>query len=118
MTLLAKSVKEPQNFDKERFVMKATENLQVGRYAVFRCTKEGDIGVSDGKLDDAYWFPDKVVSEGDLVVLYSKPGVISEKSIEDGKKAHFFYWCKETSMWDGDTIPVLVKISSYQFGEI
>jgi hypothetical protein len=46
-----------------------------------------------------YWFPDKPVKKGDVVVLYSKKGAQSEKLNDDKSTSHFFYWGLSEPSW-------------------
>lgn len=90
---------EPGNLDKERVVIRFTSASDVGEYLFLRTGRSGD-GV-DTSVSRTYWFPDKEVSKGDLVVLYSKRGAQNERDI--GKnKYHFFYWGSGESLWDDE----------------
>src|SRR5205823_11802662 len=81
----------------ERLVLKVVAKTDVGEYAVFRTGFSGS-SVTIG-VKNTFWFPDKPVAAGDLVVLYSKNGTESEKELEKGGKAHFFYWGAVGSLW-------------------
>lgn len=48
---------------------------------------------------DAYWFPDKTVKEGDLIVLYTKTGKSSSKPLTDGRTSYFYYWHLKEAVW-------------------
>ena len=50
-------------------------------------------------VSSTFWFPDKEVQTGDLVVVYTKEGKASEKLLESGKRAHFFYWGRSAPQW-------------------
>lgn len=84
---------------KERLVLEVVAKTDVGEYAVFRTGVSGT-SVTVG-VRNTFWFPDKPVAAGDLVVLYSKSGTESEKELERGTKAHFFYWGAGGSLWGG-----------------
>jgi hypothetical protein len=97
MSVLISQIVDKGNHQKERVILRVTLPTDIGRYAAFRTT------VSDGgpntDLKNAFWFPDKSVATGDLVVLYSKAGVPSEKLMSQSKKAHFYYWGSKSSLW-------------------
>ncbi len=82
---------------KERLVMKVLRDTDVGEYAVFRAGTE-DGGVTTD-VRNVFWFPDKPVSAGDFVVLYTKTGTASEKTSASGTKSHFFYWSLQEPLW-------------------
>ena len=69
--------------NKERLVLKVLRNDDIGYYVVFDTTFLEDGNVSN-KVRHSYWFPDKEVQAGDLVVLYTKQGIMSERKQKDG----------------------------------
>ena len=94
--------------EKERFVLKVMMDTNVGEYAVLQTAfyKE-NVTI---KIYHCYWFPNKTVSEGDLIILYTRKGNNgSEQSIDDNSKAHFFYWGIDEPIWNSDDrAPVLL----------
>jgi hypothetical protein len=99
---------------KERLILKALTNLDIGDYAVFR-SRVSDGGPTAG-WKGAYWFPDVSVSANDLIVLYTKEGVQSTKVLKSGRTAHFFYWGRSEAMWgDQKHGAVVLRISDWQF---
>ena len=101
---------EPQ---KERLVMRASSDVEVGKYAVFCCWIADDGDPLSGDLPAAYWFEDFSVKSGDLVVLYTKVGKRSEKVSDSGRTSHFCYWNKTGSIWTKDKQPVLTFASPW-----
>jgi hypothetical protein len=98
---------------KERIVMKVLSDTDIGHYAVFEALRRGE-ELSTAILD-AYWFPDKSVKEGDLVILYTKSGTSSEKTSEGGKTSHFFYWGRTGSKWgSNESAPALLEIMAWE----
>lgn len=99
--------------EKERLVIKALSDLDIGEYVVFSS------GLSDTRIPisgrkTAYWFPDKAVKSGDLVVLYTKSGKSSKKDIGNGRTAHFYYWGLEKARWgSGDKTAVLLRVAEW-----
>jgi hypothetical protein len=108
------SVASPGEFMKERLVISVGVDTDIGFFAVFRTKLSDDI--PSNEVSEVFWFPDKDVKAGDTVVLYSKPGVTSEREKPDGNKLHFFYWGKKQPQWSAKTIvPVLVHTSEWQW---
>lgn len=112
MNLKHSSFADAGTFEKERLVLKAHAEVEIGNYAVF-CS-----GVSDGKATaghkTAYWFPDEKVKAGDLVVLYTKTGTDSKKKLESGVTAHFFYWGLKNAIWgNSNNTAVLLRVAEW-----
>ena len=97
MNIKLKSIADRGNSQKERLVIRVLQDTNVGYYLVL-CTGYSDGQVNTG-ITSTYWFPDKEVKAGDLIVLYSKSGTTNEKVLESGSKAHFFYWGQSQSLW-------------------
>ena len=97
MKLKIRSVADKGVVGKERLVVKVVDDANVGEFLVL-CT-----GFVDGQVNIAvtntYWFPDKEVRSGDLVILYTKAGTNGEKVLDSGSKAHFFYWGVGSVIW-------------------
>jgi hypothetical protein len=104
------------DLSKERIILKALMDVNIGDYAVFRSGvgSSGLTPISGRKI--AYWFPDGKVKADDLVVLYTKKGSRSAKSMERGGTAYFFYWGREEVLWNDDKFgAVLLEVSDWQF---
>lgn len=99
MTLIIQNIISSGDITKERVVFKAAQDLAVGFYGVLKTIETAPNTVSN-KVRDTYWFPDKDVKKDDLVVLYSKKGINTERKEKDGTTTHFFYWGKEASQWE------------------
>lgn len=114
MNIKITSIAEPGVAGKERVVMKVLRDTDVGQYAVLRTgfrTPNPTTGVTD-----AYWFPDKAVRRNDIIVLYSKSGTVSEKNLESGATAHFFYWKLDRVLWsDSDHAAVVLEVNEFDF---
>lgn len=97
----------------ERLVIKILSSGDIGRFGIFR-TGTNQNGITN-RVYDTYWFPDKVVNAGDLVVLYTNVGPDTEKLNDDGTKSHFFHWGKSTSLWQSSSYgSVLVSIPEWR----
>lgn len=116
MDMSIKYIRDAGNEKLERIVLKVCEDCNVGDFLIMDTTYAGD-HISN-KLRHTYWFPDKEVKEGDLVVLYSKEGTISEKKNPSGHTSHFFYWNLKETVWNKDEdCAVLFSISEYETKE-
>jgi len=99
--------------ERERVVLKAMSEIDIGDYLLAQTGKSEGTGVTN-KIHNTYWFPDKEVEAGDLVVLYTKTGKRTVKE-NDNNKSHFFYWGKTSPVWDAtDKTAVLMEISSWE----
>ena len=73
-----------------------------------------DNQVTVGVLN-AYWFPYKEVSAGDLIIIYTKSGKESEKRLEKGGTSHFFYWGLDFPIWQTmDVAPVILYAPEWE----
>jgi hypothetical protein len=114
MILEIRSFADAGNLEKERLVLRATADTDIGNYAIFR-SKRASNGKPISGSKNAYWFPDIDVSEGDLVVLYTRAGTARRKTLTNGKTAHFYYWNQKTSFWgeDKNNIAVLIQTGDW-----
>ena len=91
---------------KERLILKVLSDVDVGEFVVFRATARDGIVTTGVKT--VFWFPDKEVKAGDLVVLYTKKGAQSENLLEGGNRAHFFYWGISGTLWDDKSMAAVI----------
>lgn len=105
MKLEVNGVRDAGDIDKERVVIKATSNLDVGFYMLFQAGYYNDT-VTNG-VRASYWFPDKEINAGDLVILYTKKGTNSEKPLESST-SHFFYWGQEEPLWNKENRSAII----------
>lgn len=112
MNIQIRNIVDKNNISKERVILKALANIDIGRFGIFR-TGKNDRGITS-KVYDTYWFPDKNIKAGDLVVLYTKSGISSETSNEDGSTYHFFYLGQTSAFWQDDVACVLISIPEWQ----
>ena len=101
MKLSIELVKEHGNLDKERIILKALENIDIGNYMIADTTYIDEDQVSN-KLRHTFWLPDVKVNKGDLIVVYTKVGNESIKKNKSGNKTYFFYWELGRSIWNKD----------------
>ncbi|ASU40504.1 hypothetical protein hmeg3_20845 [Herbaspirillum sp. meg3] len=97
MKLKITNIRDRNDLAKERVVMKVELGGNLGEYLLIQ-SSYSENSVTNG-VYETYWFPDKDVSAGDFVVVYSKTGINSEKPF-NGVKSHFFYLGKSHPIWD------------------
>lgn len=113
MKLQISSVADKGVSDKERIILKVLTPVDVGEFLLMQ-TGFTNTGVNIS-VYHSYWFPDKLASAGDLVVLYSKQGQASEKELENGRRAHFFYWGLPGAIWNtSNRAPVLLHVDEWK----
>lgn len=84
--------------DKERVLMRADGDLDLGNYIVTDTTYKADGQVSN-KARHVYEFAPKVIEAKDLVVLYSKKGTYQTTTVT-GTLIHQFYWGLNYTIWN------------------
>ncbi|GLB47994.1 hypothetical protein [Neptunitalea lumnitzerae] len=113
MNIEVVDIKDRGNKVKERIVLKALSNLDIGYYIVFLTTKTGENSFSSTPKN-IFWFPDKDINEGDLVVLYTKSGKNSIKDNKSGNRTHFFYWGLTPPVFENkNKIAVVIESSGW-----
>lgn len=107
-------VPDKGNLDKERLVLNAIADTDIGEYAVLQTGFRKESVTTS--VYHTYWFPYKRVSEGDLIILYTRTGRIgNEKIMENENKAHFFYWGIEVSIWNHENrAPVILYAPTWK----
>jgi hypothetical protein len=113
MRLKIRGLRDAGVLPKERLVLEAAQNGDIGAYAVF-CTRLLSTGDISSEVEQTFWFPDKKVQAGDLVVLYTKQGSQHERQNEDKTTTHFFYWNLDTPLWKGSVAPVVVSLRDWE----
>ncbi|UST83310.1 hypothetical protein [Pseudomonas siliginis] len=95
------------DLEKERIVLRAATNVDIGEFLLLQARTVGEKITTD--ISETYWFPDKEISSGDLVILYTKKGRDKEKETKEGK-SHFFYWHKTKCVWSKEaTTPIILN---------
>jgi hypothetical protein len=114
MNVEIKAVRGISDIDNERIVLKVLKDDDIGYYIIFDTTFLED-GYVSNKVQHSYWFPDKQVRAGDLVVLYTRNGRTKEKQNKSGNTTHFFFQRLEKTIWNkGGDCAVLVKIKDWE----
>jgi hypothetical protein len=95
----------------ERIIFAVKEDCDIGRFFVFSTQKSSE-GKFSSLVKHPYWFPDKSVKKGDLVVLYSKKGTSSYKLNSDQTSTHFYYRNFEVGILEGNIV-LLVEANTW-----
>ena len=100
--------------DEEYVEITATSDCEIGKYLVSKSTNSLD-GIVTNRLRYVYWFPDKKISKGDSIQLYTKMGQNCVTNNIDGKTIHTFYWNKLKAIWNdtGESV-MLFKIIKWR----
>lgn len=115
MNLEIRSFADAGDLSKERIILKALTDLDVGEFAVFRSGVAASGQPTSGRKF-AYWFPDEKVKANDLVVLYTKKGSRSSKRMDGGRTAYFFYCGRDEALWSkSDFGAVLIEVLDWEF---
>jgi hypothetical protein len=98
MKVAIQSVADKGVATKERLVLKALADTDIGEYVLLQTGfHNGEVTIA---IYNTYWFPFKKIQANDLVVLYSKIGEDSERQLKNNRKAHFFYWGLDEAVWN------------------
>lgn len=96
MNVLIKKIVDIGVYEKERIILNALTDGDIGRHAIF-LAKKNQTGITNA-IENVYWFPDKKIQAGDLVVLYTNEGFQSETHNNNGTTTHFFHWGLSTTL--------------------
>lgn len=106
-------IKDRGNKSKERLVLKAKSNIDIGYYIVFLTQKTGADSFASTP-ESTYWFPDRKVQEGDLIVLYTKTGKDSSTLNKSGSTSYFFYWgLNSPAFKEEKKMPVVIEAKGW-----
>lgn len=107
MSLKIRKIADPAVENSERVIIDVLANVDCGYYAL--CTAEK---MEAGKFFPSsrrfFWFPDRDVKKGDVLVVYSKPGQSSQRKEPSGSTIHFFYWGFPKTLFNGPSETVMV----------
>jgi hypothetical protein len=92
---------------KERLVLKVLADTDIGEYAIFCADKTANNLVST-EIRKVFWFPDKPVKAGDIVVVYTKTGNSNERVNKDNTTSYFYYWGIASSLWSTENVAAVV----------
>lgn len=117
MGLKFSEIKDAGDFMKERIVFTVENECELGKYLVAHSQIINDTSFSS-KLQEVYWFPDRTVYPGDLVVLYTKKGESSAAMNGDNSKTYFYYWGLEGPLSTIERSCIVLLDASWKVAEI
>jgi hypothetical protein len=118
MNIEIKYIAEANDERKERLVLSVLRDDDIGNYVVFATTTSSQNAVIT-RMRHSFWFPDRKICAGDLVVLYTKKGVTSEKKNSDGSTTHFFYMNIESPIFKSlEDCAVLLHVDHWSFKKV
>ena len=107
MRLQIQFVADKGNIKRERLVLRVLRDADIGDFILMRTRFEGNQVTTE--VVNTLWFPYSEVKTDDIVVVYSKSGRDRQKTIEDDRTAHFFYWGQNSPLWADESVaPVLL----------
>lgn len=105
MALEIVKVQNDKKPEGEYILLKATEKLNLGGYALVDKTFAND--VLSNEFRHVYFFPKTPVEKGEYIALFTKKGSYSKGKLTSGEPCHFFYWNADSCVWNdagGDTV--------------
>lgn len=118
MKIIIKYVSDAGNLEDERLVLEAIGADDIGSYIIADSTYNENDTVSN-KLRHTFWIPDKQVSKGDYIVIYTKSGKNKSKAKKDGTETHFFYWGLERTVWNiGNDVATIFRIADWNYKKV
>lgn len=114
MALRIEGIRQPGDLSRERIVLRADSDTDIGRYLILSARASNGKTLA-GRIPNCYWFPDREIKAGDFVVLYSKAGTRNVKENDSGNASYFFYWGLDETLWDDDALsPVLMRVAIWR----
>ena len=118
MNLKVRRFRDRGDLQNERVVLICSEDMDVGKYLLFR-TKAVDTDEVSTDLKNCFWLPDLSINAGDIIVIYSKSGENKNRENSDGSKSHFMYRGLKTPIWgDESDCAVLMEISNWSIKKV
>jgi hypothetical protein len=115
MKIKVLSIKDAGNIAKERVVIRAMDNVDLGKYAVACTEYDKDNKSFSPEFVGMVWFPDIIVAKNHFIVIYTKSGTHSSSVKENGVQTHFFYFDIDSSIWESEKNGVaLLNITDWQ----
>ncbi|OLU22492.1 hypothetical protein BVH03_25040 [Pseudomonas sp. PA15(2017)] len=106
MRIKVRSVQDAGNLEKERVVIYALEDGQIGSQ-ILASTQRHGAGVSN-EIYNAYWIPDREIKKDDVVVVYTKSGKNTDRKNKDETRSYFFYMGLDKPTYVNDKVAAVV----------
>lgn len=105
-------IKEPENIDLERIVIKVNQECNIGSFYLTKAQRIDDDHISNNTTH-GFWLPDIDVKSGDKIIIYTKDGVMKRKQ-NSYFKSIFLYMKRKSPLWTENSCAVLMKINDFQ----
>ena len=113
MKIALSHIRGKGDLKKERVVFKVLGKTDIGQYLLCESTTTSTAAISS-KLRKVYWFPDKLVNEGDFIAVYTGLGRNGEYTNKAGTVTHQMYWGLSESLWgETNSVAVLMEIADW-----
>jgi hypothetical protein len=109
-------IADPGNLEKERVILKAKSDGDIGRFAILAGVPRPKGLIASGSIQHAYWFLDQQIKAEDFAVLYTKSGKRSQKTTAGGSTSHFYYWDLKSPIWNTYRA-ALVNTATWQYSK-
>lgn len=117
MKMKIKSIHNHGKAGEEYVLLEVTEDCQVGAH-ILADTTFTDTGRVSNKLRHTFWFPDKAINAGELVVVRTGKGTDDSYKNNIGTKVHRFYWNLALPVWnDQKDAAILVEIKDWSMSK-
>lgn len=98
MGIIIEDFQDKGIIDKECIVLRITDSDDIGLYIIIATSIKEKESVSS-RIKQTYWFPQRIVSPGDIVVLYTKSGIDRFFQNANGSYSYLFHWGIQDAMW-------------------
>lgn len=102
--------------NKERVVLRPTEPVQLGEFALISVARNVD---NNGVplVDGFFWFGELQVSPPSWVYVYTGPGYYTASHISGSDvPVHVYHWGRKTTMFSDAVHPALIRLGGVGFG--
>ena len=114
MKMKVMGIRNPGDIQNERVVLELLEDVEIGNYISFFSKDLGGEVIS-AKMLYPLWLPNKKLSAGDRVVVYSRDGEKCEKKTDEGRTVFFVYRGLISAVCEADKIRAsLMEISDWE----
>jgi hypothetical protein len=99
--------------NKERIVLRASQPVEVGAYALILGNRSASAGHVTPLAESLYWFGSAVVPAEDWLMVYTGRGQATKVPTTDGKSMIWVgYWGRQTTIFhDRNIVPVLWRLN-------
>lgn len=107
MTAEITGIRDAGDLQRERLILRAKSDTDIGNSIVLCAPADGE-NVYPNAMEVAFWFPDKAVKKGDIIVLYTKEGEEKFKCNKNRTTSYFYYWGLSSPLWKKSKNAVVV----------